>query len=177
MRLDFIKNTKRNMVAAFANSGIKLLFPFLNQSRKPLQTFKAAASLWHQDRWKPIVSSVFNLAMSFAAVLLLPDAYKLDGVIAATIISFAVVELPWESHIVFREFFGRAKAGVYWRSHAVFAAFTVLMCAVAYLATLTVHIDGIGGLALKAMAGGGAATVLLATFKNDVVEIMKKLRR
>ena len=32
MKLDFIGNTRRNMVAALANSGVKLLFPFLNRT-------------------------------------------------------------------------------------------------------------------------------------------------
>lgn len=32
MKLDFAHNTKRNMVATFANSTIKLLFPFLNRT-------------------------------------------------------------------------------------------------------------------------------------------------
>ena len=32
MKLDFAKNTRRNMVANAVNNGIRLLFPFLNRT-------------------------------------------------------------------------------------------------------------------------------------------------
>ena len=32
MKLDFARNTRRNMVANAINNGIKLLFPFLNRT-------------------------------------------------------------------------------------------------------------------------------------------------
>ena len=32
MKIDFSRNTKRNIVSAFLNKGIGLLFPFLNRT-------------------------------------------------------------------------------------------------------------------------------------------------
>ena len=155
---------------------LMVVYFFVNQSRKPLQTFKAAASLWRHDRWKPVVSSIFNLAMSFGAVFLLPDDYKLDGVIGATILSFAVVELPWESHIVFHEFFGHARSAAYWRSHAVFAAFTLALCCAAFAAAHAIPIAGLIGLAIKgAVAAAAAGAILVVAFRKDVMIILKRI--
>lgn len=155
---------------------LMIVYFFVNQSRRPLQTFKAAASLWRQDRWKPIVSSIFNLAMSFGAVLLLPEAYKLDGVIGATILSFLVIELPWESHIVFKEFFGRERAGVYWRSHAVFAAFTLALCGVAYLSVFAIPVTGISGLAIKvSVSAVTAGAITFIAFRNEMMNMLRKI--
>ena len=165
------------MIAALTPALMTIYF-FVNQSRKPLQTFKAAASLWRQDKWKPIVSSICNLAMSFSAVLLLPEAYKLDGVIAATIISFALVELPWESRVVFGEFFDSALARIYWRKHAVFALFTALACAAAYAAASAIEARGLAALALKgAAAAFVAGSILVAAFWKDVLGLAAKLKK
>lgn len=111
---------------------LMVLYFCVNQSRQTLLTFKSAAALWRQDRWKPIVAGVLNLSLNISFVMFLPDAYKLDGVILSTIVSLVVVQVPWESHVVFTAFFGRQEARVYWCQQAVFAVAALVLCAMAW---------------------------------------------
>jgi O-antigen/teichoic acid export membrane protein len=124
---------------------LMVFYFYMMQSRQVLVTFKAAAGLWRQDRWKPIVAGAVNLATNILFVIFLPDAYKLDGVIFSTIISFVFIEIPWESHVVFTAFFGRDESRRYWRDQTAFAACALALCAAAWVASGYVQllVDGI----------------------------------
>ena len=114
---------------------LMVIYFYMMQSRQVLVTFKAAAALWRQDRWKPIVAGAVNLATNILFVIFLPDAYKLDGVIFSTIISFVFIEIPWESHVVFTMFFGKDESRRYWRDQMVFAVGAVVTCSLAWFAS------------------------------------------
>ena len=157
---------------------LMVFYFYIMQSRQVLLAFKSAASLWKQDRWKPIVAGAVNLATNILFVVFLPDSYKLDGVIFSTIIGFALIQIPWESHVVFTAFFGRAESRAYWRSYAAFAAFALALCAVACLAAGAVPMDGMLGLAAKGAATAAATSLSIALcFRADLSEIVGKLCR
>lgn len=157
---------------------LMVLFLYLNQSRQALLTFKSGASLWRQDRFKPIVAGAVNLISNILFVIYLPEDYKLDGVIFSTILGLALIQIPWESHVVFTEFFNREQARVYWRFHLKFAMLTVFLCFLTWGGVSLVPISGIFGL----MAKGAAATVissgfLFVFFRKDVLAAINSLRK
>lgn len=59
--------------------------------------FKDAAGAWHEDRWRPLISSLANLAMN----LIFVQFWGLYGVILSTILSQAVISIPWLLHNLF----------------------------------------------------------------------------
>ena len=157
---------------------LMVFYFYIMQSRQVLLSFKSAASLWRQDRWKPIVAGAVNLGSNILFVLFLPDAYKLDGVIFSTIIGFAFIQIPWESHVVFTAFFGKAESRAYWRAYAGFAAFTIMLCVAAGLAARAVPLGGIPGLFAKAAAAVAVTSLcMVLAFRNDVRDILAKFRR
>ena len=148
------------------------------QSRQTLTTFKAAASLWRQDRWKPIVAGAANIGMNISFVVLLPDAYKLDGVILSTIISYVLIQVPWESSVLFSAFFNKAQGRIYWRTQFRFALFAALLCTAAWGCASMVPLSGVIGLMAK-----GAATAAFVSgamfifFREDILSIVRKFAR
>lgn len=153
---------------------LMVFYFYIMQSRQVLLAFKSAASLWKQDRWKPIVAGAVNLGSNILFVIFLPDVYKLDGVIFSTIIGFAFIQIPWESHVVFSSFFGKAEARAYWRSYFGFAACTLALCAVAWFAVWTIPVDGMPGLVLKgAVAFAAVSALLLALFRRDISALLR----
>ena len=166
------------MIRHFVTPVLMILYFYVNQSRQILMSFKAAAALWRQDRWKPIVASVVNLTFNFAFVIWLPDAYKLDGVILSTIISYVFVQIPWESRVVFSCFFDGAQARVYWRSHARFALLALAFCGVTWCSARLVPLDGLGGVAAKgAAAAAVSGALMLAAFPGAFRSAAARLRR
>ena len=155
---------------------LMVLYFCINQSRQPLLTFKAAASLWRADRWKPIVAGAANLTMNISFVLFLPDAYKLDGVILSTVLSYVFIQMPWESHVVFTRFFDGEQGRRYWRTQAKFALATVAICAAAWGAVQAVPLGGKVGLLLDAaVAAAVSSALLLVLFRGEARIVADRL--
>ena len=157
---------------------LMIFYFYIMQSRQILLSFKSAASLWKQDRWKPIVAGAVNLGSNVLFVLFLPDAYKLDGVIFSTIIGFAFIQIPWESHVVFTAFFNNDQARRYWKQQLFFALVAIAICFVTWVAVTFISIDRLPGLLLKgAVAVLVSGGLMLALFHRDVLDAVKTLRK
>ena len=157
---------------------LMVVYFYVNQSRQTLLTFKSAAALWRQDRWKPIVAGIVNLALSVVFVVFLPDDYKLDGVILATIFAYVAIQMPWEAHVVFAEYFNRDQAREYWRLHVSRAMLAVALCVTTWAVAGAVPLDGVAGLAVKGLvAAAFACGSLFALFRADLVTVLKGLCR
>lgn len=155
---------------------LMVLFFYVNQSRQTLLSFKSAASLWRADRWKPVIAGFVNLGLNITFIKVFPEEYKLDGVILSTILSFLLIQIPWESHVMFTSFFNSQQAREYWRFQIRSALLAVLLCSLTWGAAACIPLDGPAGLLLK----GGAAAVVSGTltvvfFRDDLREMLQKL--
>ena len=157
---------------------LMVLFFYVNQSRQTLLSFKSAASLWRADRWKPVIAGFVNLGLNITFIKVLPAEYKLDGVILSTIISFLLIQIPWESRVMFTAFFNSDQARDYWWFQARSAIQALLFCGLTWGAATLIPVGGIAGLLLKGLAGAtvsGALALLL--FHEDLREMLQKLLR
>lgn len=151
-----------SLVQHFLTPVLMVVYFYVNESRQMLQTFKQSAGLWHQDRWKPIVAGVVNLALNIAMI----RRFGLDGVILSTLVSFLFIEIPWEASVLFRCYFEKdsvsrgARARQYWRFQAeTLVEAAVIITAVWALAT-RVPWNGFTGLVAKGAAATFAASLL-----------------
>lgn len=157
---------------------LMVLYFYVMQARQTLLTFKAAAGIWRQDRWKPIVAGAVNIASNILFVVFLPEAYKLDGVIFSTIIGFVFVQIPWETSVVFVNYFGRKACRRYCLAQLRLALSAAAVCAASWGAAHFVALEGIWGLAAKgAAAAAVSGGLLLAVAGGDVVALLRGLRR
>ena len=149
----------------------------VNMSRQVLLTFKSAAAIWRQDRWKPLVGGAFNIAVCLSLMVTLPDDYKLDGVIMGTLAGYILIQIPWETHVVFTVFFNGEQAKRYWRQQCSFALVALVLCPVTWCAVSFIPLDRIVGLIVK---GGVAAVVsgglMFAIFRDDLFMALKAIR-
>lgn len=79
------------LVVCFA--GYFLLYTF----NRLLTVYKDAAGLWHQDRFRPLITSGINLTLNLLSV----KAFGLYGVILSTVVSMVFVGIPWQLHNLF----------------------------------------------------------------------------
>lgn len=61
-------------------------------------TVKDAAGLWHADRFRLLISSMANLMMN----LVLVQFIGLYGIMLSTILSYALISMPWLIHNLFK---------------------------------------------------------------------------
>ena len=66
-----------------------------------LSVYKDAAGLWHEDRFRPLVSALVNLALS----LVLVRFWGINGILLGTVLPLGLIEIPWVIHNLFHVFF------------------------------------------------------------------------
>ena len=74
---------------------------YITLIRKVVLTYKDAAGIWRADKFKPLVGCIINLVLNIFLVRMI----GVEGVVISTIISYFFIELPWETHVLFKEYF------------------------------------------------------------------------
>ena len=63
-------------------------------------TYREAAGLWWEDRFRPLVSTIVNLVVN----ILLVQIIGMNGVIISTLICTIFINVPWGSYILFKNY-------------------------------------------------------------------------
>lgn len=86
-----------------------VIYFYISQIRKVVLTYKDAAGMWHADKYKPLVGCLVNLFFNITLV----KTIGVSGVVISTIISYLFIELPWETHVLFKLFFKQSELEYY----------------------------------------------------------------
>ncbi len=77
-----------------------VLYFFIYEIQRAILTFKDAAGLWYEDRYRPYVSMVINLASN----LILIKFIGIYGIVLSTVLTF-MISLPWVNSLLFKKLF------------------------------------------------------------------------
>lgn len=69
-------------------------------------TYKDAAGIWHEDRFRPLIGALANLFMNIVFV----KAFDMGiyGILLSTILSYIFISMPWLIHNLFHRVFQRS---------------------------------------------------------------------
>lgn len=67
-------------------------------------TYREAAGLWWEDRFRPLVATLVNLVVN----ILLVQIIGMNGVIISTLICTIFINVPWGSYILFKNYFKKS---------------------------------------------------------------------
>lgn len=93
----------------------------------PVQLYKDAAGLWWEDRWRVLLEGFFNLAIN----LLLVRAFGITGVLLSTIITMLAVSLPWQTNVLFKNYF-HASGKSFLLTQARGFALAIIICSITF---------------------------------------------
>lgn len=85
------------------------------QIRKVVLTYKDAAGMWWADKWRPLVGCIVNLTLNIVLV----KNFGVVGVMLSTVISYAFIEMPWETHVLFQNYFKHSEKDYYIEMFAI----------------------------------------------------------
>ena len=77
------------------------IYFFVNCSRQIVLMYKDALGLWKPDWLRPYIEAIVNLFLN----ILLISIIGLEGVIISTIISMGFVTIPWETKMLYDQYF------------------------------------------------------------------------
>ena len=101
--------------------GTDLMFPFsivllfglyfyIYQIRKIPVTYKDAAGIWWEDRFRPYVCMITNITLNIIMV----KTIGIAGIILSTVFSL-FISIPWENYTIFRYVFHCSSREYYWK--------------------------------------------------------------
>ncbi len=77
------------------------IYYFIYEINQLLNMYKDAAGIWHEDRFRPLVTALSNLIMN----LILVQWIGIYGVVLSTVISMLFIGMPWLLHNLFTVLF------------------------------------------------------------------------
>lgn len=108
--------------------------------------YKDAAGIWHEDRFRPLLTALTNLLLN----ILLVGKIGIFGVLLSTVISFLLVGMPWLIHNIFSLLFFRSPWS-YVKRILYYTLVTCIVCAVCYFSSLWISVDSWLALIFKGM--------------------------
>jgi O-antigen/teichoic acid export membrane protein len=102
----------------FSTMCLMTLYFFIPRLTNMSYTYREAAGLWWEDRFRPLISTVVNLGIN----LILVQIIGINGVVISTLVCSVFINIPWGTHILFKNYFKRSSAE-YFRH--IFFYFTV----------------------------------------------------
>ncbi len=123
-----------------------VIYFFVDQMNQLLLTYKDAAGIWHEDRFRPLTTALVNLALN----IILVQFWGIYGVLWATVFSKVFVGMPWLFYNLSTVLFKRNMKHYIVRMFG-YAIVTAVVCVVCWLPCSIIKDTGIGSLAIKAI--------------------------
>ena len=77
---------------------------FVYTLNRLLSIYKDAAGLWHEDRFRPLVTAIVNVGLNLWWI----NTWGIYGVLLSTVVSMVLIGMPWIIQNLFMSFFGRS---------------------------------------------------------------------
>lgn len=140
--------------------------------RRVVLVFKDACGMWWADKWKPLVGCIINLALNITLV----QTIGIVGVIISTIVSYLFIEMPWETHVLFKIYFKKSEWG-YYKDLLCYLAVITLGAALSWCICSLLPESGIVFFVLKGILCFFIANVLffIAFHKKEEFEQVKNM--
>lgn len=101
------------------------VYYFVFEINQLLNTYKDAAGLWHEDRFRPLITAMANLGMN----LIMVQFWGIYGIMLSTVLATLFVGMPWLLHNLFTCLFDRGQQKNYVRRLVQYASVSAVACA------------------------------------------------
>lgn len=146
-----------------------VIYFFLYEFDQLVGMYKDAAGIWYSDRYRTIVSAFANLFLNIVLV----QYIGLFGVLLSSIISLAVIDLPWLLHNIYKTMFMSQVKKEYIVLLLRFSIYGTLVAGCSYFITSIIHINGMIGIIIKLIIAVAVALMIMFTFEFHRDEFKK----
>ena len=123
------------------------VYYFIYEINQLLNTYKDAAGIWHEDRFRPLITAVANLTLN----LILVQFWGIYGVLLSTVLSMLFVGMPWLLHNLFTVLFERSRMSGYVMMLFKYTFIVAISCVFCYALSSVVNFTAFGNLVYRAV--------------------------
>lgn len=156
------------------------LYFFIYQFNQLLCTYKDAAGIWHEDKYRPLITALANLVLNLATVKFI----GIYGVILSTVLTYLLIGSPWLVKNLFSTVFKGQKMSPYIVNIARYFITTVLGATVAYFVCAKISFGLIPTIIIRGLIVVATISVFymvsyrkLDSFKDSKKLIVKIIKR
>ena len=102
---------------------------YIYEINQLLNLYKDAAGMWHEDRFRPLVTAVANVSLNLLTV----KFWGIYGVLLSTVLSMVLIGMPWLIHNLFTVVFRRDQLQGYLKRLFQYVISSLLLCGFTYL--------------------------------------------
>lgn len=102
---------------------------FAREINSFLNLFKDAAGIWHEDRFRPLVTAIINLVLNLITV----NFWGIYGVIGSTFVTIICINIPWQLHNLFSTVFEKEKLKQYCINLVGYVLIAICVIVITYL--------------------------------------------
>lgn len=104
------------------------IYYFVNEINQLLNTYKDAAGIWHEDRFRPLITAIVNVGMNLITV----QFWGIYGVLLSTVLSMLIVGMPWLLYNLFTVLFDRKQFPIYLKALVKYVVVVTFSCVICY---------------------------------------------
>ena len=104
------------------------IYYFVNEINQLLNTYKDAAGIWHEDRFRPLVTAIANVGMNLLTV----QFWGIYGVLLSTVLSMLFVGMPWLLYNLFTVLFDKKQFPIYFKELVKYVIVVIFSCVICY---------------------------------------------
>lgn len=103
-----------------------VVYFFVRQLNSLFNTYKDASGMWHEDRFRPLVAALTNLALN----LILVQFIGLYGILISTVLAIVCVGMPWLLHNLFTVIFEKKYLVGYLKNLLYYCFIILISCTI-----------------------------------------------
>ena len=116
------------------------IYFYLYETTRLLNVFKNAGGIWHEDRFRPLISAIVNLALNLISV----RYFGIYGIVISTIVALAFIEIPWLLRNIFTVMYDTSRFKDYLNLFISWIVATVVSCGIVTVLTYKITLSGWG---------------------------------
>ena len=103
-----------------------VIYYYVYEINRLLNTYKDAGGIWHEDRFRPLVTAVVNLSLN----LIMVQFIGIYGIILSTVLSMLLVGMPWLFHNLFTTLFEKEQLYGYLGKVIYYVLISFIVCTI-----------------------------------------------
>lgn len=118
------------------------LYFFIVEINTLLNNYKDAAGIWHEDRFRPLITAFANLIMN----LIMVQFWGIYGILLSTVLSMLLVGMPWLLYNLFTTVFERYMLKPYLKKLLFYVVTTALIILSSSIICMLLPLEGIAAI-------------------------------
>lgn len=123
-----------------------VVYFFVRLFNQLFNSYKDAAGMWHEDRFRPFAASMTNLILN----IILVQFIGIYGIVLSTVIAIVCVGMPWLLHNLFSVVFDRKYLTPYLKKLGIYCIAATAVCIVTYVVCGLIHAQLLPTLLIRA---------------------------